>query len=236
MLVFHWSPLMKRAARDRGEAKICREAALSRCALYTGLRARIHKLRSSSPASNSKRSRPQPSRNMRIASLNGASYFFVCGQHGRASPCPKRTVVEDEHAVVGPRPSPLEQGVAGARIFVVQTLWAEKTRSTTDAGSLNTFGRNEIEVVPISSALLRIACLVILYETCRDEPVKIGRLRLLHDKPSHAGTHENRHDEAADNWPSGTTKVAARRTAMLRPKRPPWQPSPRAGGARDNAP
>jgi len=38
---------------------------------------------------------------------------------------------------------------------------------TTDAGSLNTFGRNEIEVVPISSALLRIACLVILYKTCR---------------------------------------------------------------------
>src|SRR5262249_28251706 len=29
---------------------------------------------------------------------------------------------------------------------------------------------------------------------------------------------------------SGTTKVAARRTAMLRPERPPWQPSPRAGG------
>ena len=35
------------------------------------------------------------------------------------------------------------------------------------AGSLNTFGRNEIEVAPISSALLRIACLVILYKTCR---------------------------------------------------------------------
>jgi hypothetical protein len=32
--------------------------------------------------------------------------------------------------------------------------------------SLNTFGRNEIEVAPISSALLRIACLVILYKTC----------------------------------------------------------------------
>jgi hypothetical protein len=28
----------------------------------------------------------------------------------------------------------------------VQTLWAEKIQSTTDAGSLNTFGRNEIEV------------------------------------------------------------------------------------------
>ena len=30
--------------------------------------------------------------------------------------------------------------------FVEQTLWAEKIRSTTDAGWLNTFGRNEIEV------------------------------------------------------------------------------------------
>ena len=51
--------------------------------------------------------------------------------------------------------------------LVVQTLWAEKIQSTTDAGSLNTFGRNEIEVAPISSALLRIACLVILYKTCK---------------------------------------------------------------------
>ena len=50
--------------------------------------------------------------------------------------------------------------------LVVQTLWAEKIQSTTDAGSLNTFGRNEIEVAPISSALLRIACLVLLYKTC----------------------------------------------------------------------
>src|SRR5262249_39340565 len=39
-----------------------------------------------------------------------------------------------------------------------------KVQSTTDAGPLNTFGRNEIEVAPISSALLRIACLVILYK------------------------------------------------------------------------
>ena len=55
------------------------------------------------------------------------------------------------------------------RVFflVVQTLWAEKIQSTTDAGSLNTFGRNEIEAAPISSALLRIACVVILYKTCR---------------------------------------------------------------------
>ena len=44
-------------------------------------------------------------------------------------------------------------------------LWAEKIPSTTDVASLNTFGRNEIEVAPISSALLRIACLVILYKT-----------------------------------------------------------------------
>src|SRR5215471_957220 len=51
--------------------------------------------------------------------------------------------------------------------LVVQTLWVEKIQSTTDAGSLNTFGRNEIEVAPISSALLRIACLVILYKTCK---------------------------------------------------------------------
>src|SRR5215471_632067 len=29
--------------------------------------------------------------------------------------------------------------------LVVQTLWAEKIQSTTDAGSLNTFGRKEIE-------------------------------------------------------------------------------------------
>jgi len=33
------------------------------------------------------------------------------------------------------------------------------------AGSLNTFGRNEIEVAPISSGLLCVACLVILYKT-----------------------------------------------------------------------
>jgi hypothetical protein len=48
----------------------------------------------------------------------------------------------------------------------VQTLWAEKIPSTTDVASLNTFRRNEIEVAPISSALLRIACLAILYKTC----------------------------------------------------------------------
>src|SRR5262249_51651238 len=53
--------------------------------------------------------------------------------------------------------------------LVVQTLWAEKIQSTTDAGSLNTFGRNEIEAALISSALLRIACLVILYKTSYQE-------------------------------------------------------------------
>jgi hypothetical protein len=39
-----------------------------------------------------------------------------------------------------------------------------QNQSTTDAGSLNTFDRNEIEVALISSALLSIACLVILYK------------------------------------------------------------------------
>ena len=46
----------------------------------------------------------------------------------------------------------------------MQTLWAEKIRSTTDVASLNAFSRNEIEVALISWALLRIACLVILYK------------------------------------------------------------------------
>jgi hypothetical protein len=34
-------------------------------------------------------------------------------------------------------------------LLAVQTLWADKIHSTTDAGSLNTFGRHEIEVAPI---------------------------------------------------------------------------------------
>jgi hypothetical protein len=58
----------------------------------------------------------------------------------------------------------------GCFLFV-QTLWAEKIQSTIGAGSLNTFGPNEIEVAPISSALLRIACLVILYKISRGEAV-----------------------------------------------------------------
>src|SRR5262249_11651132 len=45
-----------------------------------------------------------------------------------------------------------------------------KNSVNTDAGSLNTFGRNEIEVALISWALLGIACLVILYKTCRSGP------------------------------------------------------------------
>jgi len=45
------------------------------------------------------------------------------------------------------------------------SMGGKKIQSTTDAGSLNTFGRNEIEVALIPSALLRIACLVILYKT-----------------------------------------------------------------------
>jgi hypothetical protein len=60
--------------------------------------------------------------------------------------------------------------------LVVQTLWAEKIQSTTDAGSLNTFGRNEIEVAPISSALLRIACLVILYKTCQPRARRLAEI------------------------------------------------------------
>src|SRR5262245_5801811 len=84
--------------------------------------------------------------------------------------------------------------------LVMQTLWAEKIQSTTDAGSLNAFGRNEIEVAPISSALLRIACLVILYKTCLSGPrtrsrwgIRAGirtRARLLKQ-------NENRRDGAA---------------------------------------
>src|SRR5215469_15877207 len=82
--------------------------------------------------------------------------------------------------------------------LVVQTLWAEKIQSTTDAGSLNTFSRNEIEAALISSALLRIACLVILYKTSYQELAADGcnrtgmrtRARLLKQ-------NENRRDGAA---------------------------------------
>ena len=61
--------------------------------------------------------------------------------------------------------------------LVVQTLWAVKIQSTTDAGSLNTFGRNEIEVAPISLALLRIECLVILYKSSDQELTADGGIR-----------------------------------------------------------
>src|SRR5215510_2141794 len=70
------------------------------------------------------------------------------------------------HSLEGRRVHALRSRERGC-FLVVQTLWAEKIQSTTDAGSLNIFGRNGIEVAPISSALLRIACLVILYKTCR---------------------------------------------------------------------
>ena len=74
--------------------------------------------------------------------------------------------VRSDHSFEGEHVHALRSRERGC-FLVVQTLWAEKIQSTTDAGSLNTFGRNEIEVAPISSALLRIACLVILYKTCR---------------------------------------------------------------------
>src|SRR5262249_17635088 len=79
-----------------------------------------------------------------------------------------------------------------------ETLWAEKIPSTTAVASLNTFGRNEIEVAPISSALRRIACLVILYKTCRvpgqelaaDRGIRTGmwiRARLLKQNENRLG-------------------------------------------------
>src|SRR5215472_3615121 len=78
-------------------------------------------------------------------------------------------------------------------VFVRFTRWSKLgvwdaafemlTQSTTDVASLNTFGRNEIEVAPMSSALLRIACLVILYKTNRSRwGIRTGmgtRARLL---------------------------------------------------------
>src|SRR6516165_3471371 len=70
------------------------------------------------------------------------------------------------HSLEGEHVQALRSRECGC-FLVVQTLGAEKIQSTTDAGSLNTFGRNEIEVAPISSVLLRIACLVILYKTSR---------------------------------------------------------------------
>jgi hypothetical protein len=45
----------------------------------------------------------------------------------------------------------------------------KKIPSTTDAGSLNTFGRNEIKVAPISSALLRIACLELVSKSPEED-------------------------------------------------------------------
>ena len=85
--------------------------------------------------------------------------MLVLGWFRYAPPVGKRTSPGEHVSVLRSR----ERGC----FLVVQTVWAEKIQSTTDAGSLNTFGRNEIEVVPISSALLRIACLVILNKTGR---------------------------------------------------------------------
>src|SRR5215831_9661173 len=62
---------------------------------------------------------------------------------------------------------PTGRTVLGAISSARHSMGRQKTQSTTDSGSLNAFGRNEIEVVPISSALLRIACLVILNKTGR---------------------------------------------------------------------
>jgi hypothetical protein len=66
--------------------------------------------------------------------------------------------------------------------------------------TLNTFGRNEIEVVPISSALLRIACLVILYKTCRvpDQELAADGYRTgMRTRARLLKQNENRRDGAA---------------------------------------
>src|SRR5262249_53294331 len=85
--------------------------------------------------------------------------------------------------------------------LVVQTVWAEKIQSITDAGSLNTFGRNEIEVAPISSAFHRIACLVILYETPCSGPRTSSRWgyqdRYAWTRARPLKQNENRRDGAA---------------------------------------
>ena len=77
----------------------------------------------------------------------------------------------------------LEGAVSAVAFLSCRTVWAEKSQSITDAASLNTFGQNEIEVAPISSALLRIACLVIQYKTCRvpDQELVAGMCRLALD-------------------------------------------------------
>jgi hypothetical protein len=72
-------------------------------------------------------------------------------------------------------------------------------QSTTDAGSLNTFDRKEIEVAPISSALLRIACLVILYKAITATntncekflPTQIDRM----ERPSNHGVISASHSD-----------------------------------------
>src|SRR5262245_1637508 len=100
--------------------------------------------------------------------------------------------------------------------------YAVKQKPWADAGSLNTFGRNEIEVAPISSALLRIACLVILYKTCR-----VPDQELAADGVSGPGTwtrarllkqNENRRDGAATE-PWSYLVVRSRGSGRARPPR-----------------
>src|SRR5262245_43097645 len=93
---------------------------------------------------------------------------------GRPVPAPRFRCVH--HSLEGEHVHALRSRDRGC-FLVVQTLWAKKIQSTTDAGSLNTFGRHEIEVAGISSALLRIECLVILYKTCRVHAKVCGTLK-----------------------------------------------------------
>jgi hypothetical protein len=103
-------------------------------------------------------------------------------------------------------------------------LYGRKKFSQQDAGSLNTFDRNEIEVAPISSALLRIACLVILYKTPCSGPrtrsrwdVRTGRL---------LKQNENRRDGAA----TGLCSYLVVRSCGSGRARPPSAPGGHVGG------
>ena len=55
-----------------------------------------------------------------------------------------------------------------------RTLWAEKIQSTADAGSLNTFGRNEIEVAPI---FIGTSCHCVFSNTIQNLPCSGPRTR-----------------------------------------------------------
>ena len=78
-------------------------------------------------------------------------------------------------------------------------LCRRKKFSQQPAGSLNTFGRNEIEVAPISSALLRIACLVILYKAITATntncekflPTQIDRMERLSNQGVISASHSD---------------------------------------------